>query len=69
MFYLLLFGIIKYFMGLYMEIKENEIYIDDDFQDEKLFWEIGLKFLIDINFFEINIIVVQIKWEIWFQRN
>lgn len=67
--HLLLFGIIKYFMGLHMEIKENETYTDDDPQDEKLFWETGLKPPIDINLLEINTMAVQTKWEIWPQRN
>lgn len=46
--HLLLYGIIKYFMGLHMEIKENEMDTNDDPQDEKIFWETNLKPPIDI---------------------
>ena len=35
-------------MGLYMEIKENEMDTNDDPQDEKIFWETNLKPPIDI---------------------
>ena len=46
--HLLLYGIIKYFMGLHMEIKENEMDTNDDPQDEEIFWETNLKPPIDI---------------------
>ena len=46
--HLLLYGIIKYFMGLHMEIKENGMDPNDDPQDEKTFWETNLKPPIDI---------------------
>lgn len=52
--HLLLFGIIKYFMGLHMEIKENKMFTDDDLQDEKIFWETDLKFSISLNPLETN---------------
>lgn len=45
--HLLLFDIIKYVMGLYIKIKEKNVY-DDDPQDGKIFWETGLKPPVDI---------------------
>ena len=36
----IIFGIIKYFMGFYMEMKENEMYSDNDPRIKSYFWKL-----------------------------